>query len=883
MRIALFDGLLEAHVPASLARALRARGHEVHQTGKIGHGFTFETDPSRLEMINGHIDQVLGFDPDVVLVFRPASLPPTLLRRLRRGGAQLLAWLSDDPVLWDLSYRPVVDLYDVVLHCGAERVLRFYDDHFQRPLGVNFPFWTDNIAFPYVYSSHAPESTAMFLGNVQDGIRRQRYYAMADLETDVRIHGSIGIDFRNLGAGYLDSDREVVEAAARARVAINIPQFFRDHLGEPTWFKGLDELGTFQYPSRVIQYAAMGLPIVSVTPTPEDYDAFPELRTVREVDQIDRAIAQLISERSLMQVSRQTHRRFLRHFSAASRVLALEFLAADDSWRSLDTRDRARWFANFDGSRAQPPLDVVPTSGDSPRDRVEVATTAEAPQAPLRIALVGDGWRRAASPLNVARRALEGLGHHVIPADPHQNPDWFAKDPYNEYRNYVSVDRLLEMPNGPPDVLLLVGTFYGMSGTGREALIRAGVPLIVHAITNSSLNVANSKLIDRADAVSVTHPDLHTALHARGFTFARLSPGLVDSRALQALNDAPVVSPRIRVIGEQLRHISGHQHLYGDLVAAGAVFDLVEGRGCAPETLEDLVEYVGSAVNVVPADASLAGGQPGEYFSVALAASGLVVTPRAVGSAIGGIPGTTHITARDRYELQRKLNRLREDDGAGLRGYVTRAREHVRDHLVAETFIRELLTEALLSTANRANSQDSLCLTGAQARQGDSIQLVQNIHVDSYRGSTFRIKLQRMSNLRFSAAKLIEVQVCLDEHVIAICPLSELPELTKLSIAVPAGPTIRTAAIQLVTTDDLPFANWRAATEIIATLEEHRLDATSPQTRVLSSSASFQLTGRGGPVTTPRSGPRAHEAAPQSPHLEVTSVASTVPRIGAYS
>ena len=53
MRIALFDGLLETHVPESLARALTFRGHDVLDTGKVGHGFQFESDPSRLSMING--------------------------------------------------------------------------------------------------------------------------------------------------------------------------------------------------------------------------------------------------------------------------------------------------------------------------------------------------------------------------------------------------------------------------------------------------------------------------------------------------------------------------------------------------------------------------------------------------------------------------------------------------------------------------------------------------------------------------------------------------------------------------------------------------------------------------------------------------------------
>src|SRR5699024_6926734 len=121
--IAFFDGLLETHVPDSLERAFIARGHTVYNTGKIGHGFLFESRPSQLQTIENYIDEVISFAPDFILVFRPASLPPTQLSRLKRSNAILATWMSDDPVLWDLSYRPIVDMYDIVLNCGAERVL----------------------------------------------------------------------------------------------------------------------------------------------------------------------------------------------------------------------------------------------------------------------------------------------------------------------------------------------------------------------------------------------------------------------------------------------------------------------------------------------------------------------------------------------------------------------------------------------------------------------------------------------------------------------------------------------------------------------------------------------------------------------------------------
>ena len=839
MRIALFDGLLETHVPESLARALTFRGHDVLDTGKIGHGFQFESDPSRLSMINGHIDRVLEFAPDVVLVFRPASLPPRLLRRLRDSGAQLMAWLSDDPVLWNLSYRPVIELYDVVLHCGAERVLRFYDEQFGRPVGVNFPFWTDNIAFPYVYRDHEPESTAMFLGNVQDGIRRQRYYALADLQTDVRIHGSVGLDFRNLGAGYLESNREVVDAASRARVAINIPQYFRDHAGEPTWFEGLAALGTFQYPSRVIQYAAMGLPIVSVSPTPEDYDTFPELHTVRDVHQIDGAIAEILASPSTVQISRQVHRRFLRHFSAASRVMALESLAQDESWRRLNVSERARWFSSFDGQRSQPG-DEPTEPASAPRERIVALAPRGSDSRPQRLALFGDGWRQAASPLNVARRAFEDLGYEILSTAPHERPELYAPDTFNEYRGYLAIERLLSDPEQRPDVVILVGAYYGISASGRAALTSAGVPLVVHGITHSTLNVSIAKLIDRADALSVTHPDLHRDLRSRGFNEVRLLPGLLDTPALRAFEDCPPVPARLRVVGEKMRHITKHAHLYSDLVALGADFALVEDLPAAPESLQELVDYTRSAVTVVPIDESLSGGQPGAYFPFALAAGGLVVTPRAAGPARGGEPGTTHITARDKYELSRKLHRLRVDGGDALQSYIRRGQEYVREHLRAEPHLEALLAEARSATTSDWDPQTTLRFPSSQVSRRTFAVVQMNLAISQYRGSSLRVRIERLCTRTHPAQHLVSLRVRLDALVLATCAFSDLSEDTELTVDVPAGQAYSTVAVEILAESNLPFAPWRELTALHVYLDERSKDHARSQVTVHSSSESFR-------------------------------------------
>ena len=347
MRIAIFDGILEFHVQDSLERALVARGHEVLSTGKIGHGFQFPRNTDSLAHLERAIESVLAFEPDWVFAMRPASLPPVLLARLKRAGIRLIAWFSDDPVLFDLSYAPIVEQYDRVLHCGTSAVLTHYERYFGRPTGVNMPFWTDHHAFPAIWGQEHPESRAMFLGNVQDAVRRRRYFDLARFGDDLRIHGKVGSDYFERSGGYLDTDAEVVAAGARTDWAINIPQWFRDHRGLETWFPGLDELGFFEYPSRVVQTMAMGIPTISVISGGHAFDTYPEMLVAQTVDEAVAITRDPSWTRArLSDLSEAVVRRFDRHFSATARVIALERYLQDDAWMSLDVEERVRWFAD---------------------------------------------------------------------------------------------------------------------------------------------------------------------------------------------------------------------------------------------------------------------------------------------------------------------------------------------------------------------------------------------------------------------------------------------------------------------------------------------------------------------------------------------------------
>lgn len=349
MRVAIFDGILESHLASSLESALERRGHQVLNTGRFGNGFLFPKDD---KIIKRHIEiayDVLDFKPDLILVFRPASAPKSVLKLLKSTGAKVFAWLCDDPVLWDLSYRELSTDYDALLHCGDADVIELYDEYLGRAGGVNFPFWTGSDFFPYSYGKTGFDSDLVFLGNSQGKIRRKRYHDLSRVPLEVKIHGLSGNDYSFRNGGYLDSDREVIESCARSKFALNFPQYFNDHRGLETWFDGLDKFEFFPFPSRVIQYAAIGLPILSIVPSPEKLRHFPEMLTSPDIESGVQIIQNLINENELENLSRKTYERFVQNFSSSARVLALENLMQDDEWRLLSAEDRSDWFTQFDG------------------------------------------------------------------------------------------------------------------------------------------------------------------------------------------------------------------------------------------------------------------------------------------------------------------------------------------------------------------------------------------------------------------------------------------------------------------------------------------------------------------------------------------------------
>ncbi|BCW46621.1 hypothetical protein [Arthrobacter sp. StoSoilB5] len=656
MKIALFDGIVETHVASSLERALVAAGHTVLNTGKVGHGYKFATDPAQLHVLNATLDKVIDFRPDVIFVFRPASLPMPLLERAKRTGARMVAWLSDDPVLWDLSYGPVVDNYDVVLHCGTARVLDFYESMFGRPTGINFPFWTDQAAFPYVFGSQPRESDAMFLGNVHDEVRRTRYFDLGSLSSSIRIHGSVGRDYYHIGGGFLDSDEEVVEAGAKTGLAINIPQYFRDHLGLETWFDGLDKLGFFQYPSRVIQYAAMGIPIVSVTPDADDLASFPEIICVDSIAQLDVTLQSLLASSSLEDLSHSTHDRFLRNYSAAARVMALESVLSDDSWKDLDATERSLWFTQFDAVEAgREQAEPMPSPEIAvPNERIELSATTKA----RSIAVLGVGFRRVTSTSSVAMRALQNLGHNVVALDLAQYKSVLVPDPNNEFKFVINAAKFISSVKELPELLIISALDCSVTESGRDDLLAAGVRLAVIGDEHAKGGEKVKRLASRVDYLGMLNETVASGLVNDGFESVEHLPHLVDHAFRVATDEVRERQERVVVAGKRRLHLNKQAAAFRDLADWPSAELFIEE---SPEEFGDLdllAAALKSTVVVAPFDASIPGPLPSEALPFAMASGSLVVVPRGVGTMNIAPAGIASVSVREKGELAMKLARL---------------------------------------------------------------------------------------------------------------------------------------------------------------------------------------------------------------------------------
>lgn len=343
MRWIVYGTVRSRHAVDSLLAALRQAGQDVVVLPATAPTLHYEPRPEVDRQARAAIEA--AGPADVVLNLAANTLTTEHVADLRARGVRTVVWLADDPLLFKVSYRHLAGAYDLTLHCAGADVLDFYE----RRLGVRgyaFPWWSDNAHFPYGYDPDAADIEVGFLGNCHRRRRADRYELLANLPWRTRFFGKLppgADDSARIHAGFLDQD-EFAAALRRFRVGFSAAQRFvgiRDKFS----FHALPRFREYFFPSRLVLYAAVGIPTVTLS-VPGTPQPFPGVEVATSRDELLAKIGTLIDDRdALLAASLALREQFESCLTAASRVAML--LALLDGTGTLDAGERAELWRSF--------------------------------------------------------------------------------------------------------------------------------------------------------------------------------------------------------------------------------------------------------------------------------------------------------------------------------------------------------------------------------------------------------------------------------------------------------------------------------------------------------------------------------------------------------
>lgn len=343
MKLGVIDGINENHVVESFLAAARSRlDLSVVETGRIWRS-NFFPEGAAHSLVWNALEDLVERGVDAIFCFRASALTPEMLKWIRSRNITSVVWLPDDPVFFDVCYRHVVGLYDWVLNCGNRKVLEYYEETLNVK-GWNFPFWTGKDTFQRIDARK--EVDAVFLGNISKGVREDRVSILTNLPCSVRQYGKTIIEACDIGAGWLNTEKEISEALSKAKVAINLSQEFSRYKGREEYFEDLESLGSFEIPSRLVQYIACGLPVVSLSR--DNIPGMEELFCARDLEELRDYMSQLLEDEGLRRFHAEYSRQqFERHFTADSRVAFLVDLLNRKIDGNANLQERHLHFTNY--------------------------------------------------------------------------------------------------------------------------------------------------------------------------------------------------------------------------------------------------------------------------------------------------------------------------------------------------------------------------------------------------------------------------------------------------------------------------------------------------------------------------------------------------------
>jgi polysaccharide pyruvyl transferase CsaB len=433
----IYGDILESHVVDSFTNELQKRDQTIHKLPSLTRNHTLiplEQEQAVWERMKEFLNH---HHVDVLFNFRAAELTPNILMYLKQQKIQTMVWFPDDPLLYEICYKHVASYYDLTLHCGDQDVLEFYENALNVK-GISFPFWTSSEFFPNVYDNRFASVELGFLGNCHGFARKDRYSLLASLPFKTVIYGKLPKtqdDFAKIHGGYIEDMNKIPSFLASFQIGLNLAQSFKNLEDSPFYYKELEAFKEFFIPSRVIQYAACGIPIINKSSI--NYSFMPSIINVNTREELIETGTILLNDQTMLnQLSTNIHDEFQTLFDVENRVeLLLQIIEQKVSVYKLSSKERANlWKKNKlrtleEKSMTSQTLNPInlPTVEEQ---REELRTKKIMAEERYRILHIGRSVFGETDIVNRMKSALENLGHFVFDL----NTDDFKKIVHNPER-----------------------------------------------------------------------------------------------------------------------------------------------------------------------------------------------------------------------------------------------------------------------------------------------------------------------------------------------------------------------------------------------------------------------------------------------------------------
>lgn len=348
MKWLIYGDIAEQHVVNSFCDSLNENDIQIIRLPALNRSHQFITDLNEEKQIENSLREVLySHNIDVLFNFRVSQLTARHIELLKNKNIYTFAWLPDDPLLYQICYKHIVNLYDVVLHCGYADVIEFYQRRHGVQNGFCFPFWSSEKYFPYIYNLNATQYDVGFLGNCHTINRKGRYELLANLPFKTVFFGRPPKEgnYTDIWGGYIHNETDIPEHLQKLKLAISVPQFFADAKDTIYSFPDLSLFESFYFPSRIVQYAACGIPTI-IKNTQYAKNILSSLLVYENNEDLLEMINEHLScPKKLLEISKAIHGDFRKYLSARSRVEMLITLMKNACNYTL--WDRVNLWRNF--------------------------------------------------------------------------------------------------------------------------------------------------------------------------------------------------------------------------------------------------------------------------------------------------------------------------------------------------------------------------------------------------------------------------------------------------------------------------------------------------------------------------------------------------------